>query len=101
MIDKAIHFQNPASQIFPVPQNPFLQLFHIRLHDKTNFSHFTTSTRPAKGGTPSPKSAKESLNDYLSFFLRIWGRVGAVLESLSVMERPQLILASNSPRRRQ
>ena len=66
MIDEAVHFQNPASQIFPIPKNPFFQFFHLGLHDQTIFSHCTT-----------------------------------VLESPFVTEKPQLILASNSPRRRQ
>ncbi len=66
MIDEAIYFQNPASQIFPIPQNPFFQLFHIVLHDQTIFSHCTT-----------------------------------VLESVFVTEKPLLVLASGSPRRRQ
>ena len=47
MIDETIHFQNPASQIFPIPQNPFLQLIHTNLHDQTIFSHCTTPPPPS------------------------------------------------------
>jgi septum formation protein len=42
MIDEAIHFQNPPSQIFPISENPFFQFLHVGLRDETIFSHCTT-----------------------------------------------------------
>jgi septum formation protein len=75
MIDKTIHLQNSPAQILPVPQNTFLEFLHICLRDRSNFGHCTT--RGMELQPPLP------------------GR--AVLESSLVT----LILASNSPRRRQ
>ncbi len=49
MIDETIHFQYPASQIFPVLQNPFLQLIHANLHDQTIFPHCTMRSFPYFG----------------------------------------------------
>jgi septum formation protein len=51
-----------------------------------------------------PKYNIKSTNVQEIFLCRIWGRQGGdrrVLESLFVTEKPQLVLASNSPRRRQ
>ena len=42
MIDEAIHLQDSPTQIFPVPENPFLEFLHVGLHDQTIFSHCTT-----------------------------------------------------------
>jgi hypothetical protein len=37
MIDETVHLQNPPAQVLPVPQNPFLEFLHMRLHDQTFF----------------------------------------------------------------
>ena len=89
MIDETIHLQNSPAQYFTVPQNSFLEFLHKRLHDWTNFGHCTTAPSPAL-----PQMPRTSVG--------IWGRApkaggGPVLESSPV----NLILASNSPRRRQ
>lgn len=83
MIDEAIYLQYPASQIPSISENPFLQLIHINLHDQTISRIVPCAPFPlflAKGET---------------------GGERAVLESFPVTEKPWLVLASNSPRRRE
>src|SRR6266496_6068767 len=50
MIHEAIHFQNSPAENPAITQDAFLQFFHIRLHDQTNFCDCTTpSPAPYKG----------------------------------------------------
>jgi MAF protein len=92
MIDETIHFQNPATEIFAIPENSFFQFLHVCLHDQTIFPDSTTdptSARPAGDSLPVRTQGTSK------------GWMGPVLESSPVTAQPQLILASNSPRRRQ
>lgn len=57
MINEAIYFQNSPSEIFPIPQNPFLQLVHVNLHDQT-ISRIVPLPPPSLRDT-SPKSDNE------------------------------------------
>ena len=101
MIDEAIHLQNAPAQIFPILQNPLLQFVHVHLHEQT-ISHIVPLPPPSLRDT-SPKI--DRVNFMLTKILvsnlgeERWGL--GVLESLFVTEQPLLILASNSPRRRQ
>lgn len=79
MIDETVHLQNSPAQIPAVPRYSILQLLHSHLQsigfgDSTMWPGDDWACEPA---------------------------VPPVLESLFVTDKPSLILASNSPRRRQ